>query len=375
MAPYRIRVMSQSFGDRSTTGLSSLKNKPNPLDPFTYRDDFTRKEMLIWRFIDYDRMMFGKNDPITGRQWMSLGDLYWEYRRPADASVFYRRGLKILRNGCKPTDDSLLDGLKKMANCCLVLTQYDEAEVLFRDIVASIDAKMHLNLTLSEEAKKKTAGKPKPNLRAERIAALLALAETLKRQQKFRETAQAFNDVVDMHEASGHLPGEDCLAVYRELAETYSALGDPQKAELFIATAKQLDFMRIVEQAVGPEAKTLIREMEPLAALYLKRNKYDIVRGLKKRIEVCELVDKVKYANYPGIEKDLERLAVLYDERDQPGDATLSFHLRMRAKRIIEDATTKVTTLMMITAGKLYWVFEAIEGMEAMLASMLAGLF
>lgn len=351
MAPYRIRLMAQSFGTFSTTGASGMNSK-SPFDPSRYRDDFTRHEMIIWRFIDYDRMMFGKNDPITARQWLNLGDLYWEHRKPGEAAVFYRKGLKILQSVCANTDELLISAQKKMANCYLLIGDYVEAEKLLNAIAIAIDAKQ--------------------GPRSELITNLIVLAETLKKQEKFSDAARALNTIVDLHEADGDLPGEECLAIYRELSETYTALGDPEKAELFIATAKQLDFMRIVESAVGQDGRSLIRELEPLAALYLRRNKTAIVKGLKKRIEICELVYKVKTHNYPGIERDLERLAVLIDERNQPGDATTSFHLRARAKRLLEEANNKLYVFFMIMSNKLYWLFEAIEGSEALIYSFAA---
>lgn len=355
MAPYRIRSMSEGFSTMSATGASSLGKPKGPFDPSRYRDDFTRREMICWRLIDYDRMMFGKNDPITARQWMNLGDLYWEHRRPGDAAVFYRKGLKIFQSACANTDEKLIAAQKKMANCYLLIGNFEEAEKLLSEIAVAIEGKV--------------------GARAECITNLIVLAETQKKQQKFKDAAIALNTVVDLHEADGNLPGDECLAIYRELSETYTALGDPARAELFIATAKQLDFMRIVEKAVGQDAKTLVRELEPLAALYLRRSKTEIVRGLRKRIEICDLVFKVKDHRYPGIERDLERLAVLLDERNYGGDKTTAFHLRARAKRLIEEAGNKLHVFFMVAASKLYWVLEAIEGSEAVIASFASMMF
>jgi tetratricopeptide (TPR) repeat protein len=355
MAPYRIRLMSEGFGSMSTTGASALGKQKGPFDPSRYRDDFTRREMICWRLIDFDRMMFGKNDPITARQWMNMGDLYWEYRRPGDAAVFYRKGLKIFRTACVNTDEKLIAAQKKMANCELVLGNFIEAEKLLSEIAVAIEVK--------EDA------------RAERITNLIVLAETQKKQQKFKEAAVALNTIVDLHEADGNLPGDECLAIYRELSETYTALGDPVKAQLFIATANQLDFMRIVEKAVGQDAKTLVRELEPLAALYSRRNKTEIVRGLRKRIEICELFFKVKDQRYPGVVRDLERLAVLLDERNYGGDKTTAFHLRARAKRLLEEAGGRLHMFFMVAASKLYWVLEAIEGSEAVIVTFASMMF
>lgn len=355
MAPYRIRTMSEGFSSMSTTGGSALGKVKGPFDASRYRDEFTRREMICWRLIDYDRMMFGKNDPITARQWMNLGDLYWEFRRPGDAAVFYRKGLKIFRNACVNTDEKLIAAQKKMANCDLLIGNLEEAEKLLCEIEVAVAAK--------------------EGARAERIANLVVLAETQKKQQKFKAAAISLNAIIDLHEADGNLPGEECLAIYRELSETYTALGDPVKARLFIATAKQLDFMRIVEKAVGQDAKTLVRELEPLAALYSRRSKTEIVRGLRKRIEICELFFKVKDQRYPGVERDLERLAVLLDERNYGGDKTTAFHLRARAKRLLEEAGTKLHVFFMLAASKLYWLLEAIEGSEAVIVTFASMMF
>lgn len=369
MAPYRIRLMSQSFGGMSATGLSSLKHNPGaPLGQNRYRDDFTRREMLIWQFIDFDRMMFGKNDPITARQWMSMGDLYWEHRRVGEARAFYGKGLKIFELACENTDERLISARRVMANCCRTLCVYDEAEVLLRQVAAGLEARI---IDPEAPAGPVLKQKTRAELEVELIANLLALAETLKKQTKFRESADVFGRLVDIHEANGLPNGEECLAVYRELSSAYSAFSDSENAELFSATARQLDFMRIVEKAVGPESWTLIRELEPLVVLYGKRNKTEIVASLKQRIEICQLVARVSGPSYPGIEKDLERLASHYDERNEPGDATSSFRLRARAKRIMNELGSKVTACWLMAVSKAAWLLEAIEGSEVVIATML----
>lgn len=382
MAPYRIRMMSMSFSGRSATGLSSLK-KPVPgapafFDPFKDRDEFTRREMLIWRLIDFDRMMFGKHDPITARQWITLGDLHWEYRHPGEARMFYQRGLKIFRLSCEPTDDRLIAAQKKLANCYAAIGSYGDAELLFKEIAIALDLKsiasqQETNATangdLSAKPNKVTASEVGHS--TERIINLLALAESLTRQNKHVESADVLNRVVDMYEASGLPSGEDCLRVYIELSSTYKLIGDAKNAELFSTTARQLDFMRIVEQAVGPEARSLILELESLAALYRQREKFDVVAALNKRVRICQLVDRTSGPDYPGIEADLERLAALLDARAEAADATRAFHLRARRKRILDKMSNKFSIVAMVLAGKLSWLFTAIESCEPLIATAL----
>lgn len=380
MAPYRIRMMSMAFGGTSATGLSSLKTSAAqaPFDPNRYRDEFTRREMLIWRFIDYDRMMFGKHDPITARQWITLGDLHWEYRHPGEARMYYQRGLKIFRLSCVNTDDRLIAAQKKLANCYMAIGSYEDAELLLKELAEAFEQKKHSMVSSSScttgSGSSSAVGKSKDSgvdLTTERIVNLLALAETLKRQRKYLEAADALQKVVDIHEDSGVPTGDDCLSVYQELSSTYELIGDMTKAELFSATARQLDFMRIVEKAVGPEARSLIAELESLASLYRKRNKLDIVAALNKRIRICYLVDKVAGADSPGIVADLESLAQMFDARQEPADSTRAFHLRARAKRIIEKLHNKVSVVTMFVAGKLSWLFSIFEGSEPLIMSSL----
>lgn len=383
MAPYRIRMMSASFGGRSVTGLSSIKKTapgaPFAYDPFRDRDEFTRREMIIWRLIDFDRMMFGKHDPITARQWITLGDLHWEYRHPGEARMYYQRGLKIFRMSCESADDRLIEAQKKLANCYLAIGSYADAELLFREIANALESKFTAAAQESTTARgdtSKPTGKvsvSKVDLTAERIINLLTLAESLKRQDKHMEAAVVLNNVVDIYEAAGLPSGEDCLRVYQELASTYESAGETKKAELFRSTAHQLEFMRIVESGVGPESRSLILELESLAALYRKRDKLDVVDALNKRIRICHLVDRTSGSNYPGIEADLESLALLFDARAEAADATRAFHLRARRKRILDKLSNKVSIAAMVLAGKLSWLFAAVESCEPLIAAALCG--
>ncbi len=390
MAPYRIRMMSNSFSGSTATGLSSIKNKapgaPSTFDPFSGRDEFTRREMIIWRLIDFDRMMFGKHDPITARQWITLGDLHWEYRHPGEARMFYQRGLKVFRMSCENTDDRLIAAQKKLANCYVAIGSYEEAEVLFREIAAAFELKLSATKLIAEgttcgdstgEGRASKAGKTSTSvvdLTAESVVNFLALAETLKRQKKYLEATAVLNQVVDIHEASGLPSGDDCLGVYMELSSTYEQAGDAMKANLFNTTARQLDFMRVVEKAVGAEARSLILELEALVLLYRRRDKHAVVDALNKRIRICHLVDRTSGPNYPGIEADLESLALLLDARAEGADATRAFHLRARRKRILDKMSNKVSLLAMVVAGKLSWLFAAVESCEPMIAAALCSL-
>ncbi len=291
--------------------------------------------------------------------------------------MFYQRGLKIFRLSCEPTDDRLIAAQKKLANCYAAIGSYGEAELLFKEIAIALDLKSIANQQENATATGDRSAKPNKVTASgfghstERIINLLALAESLKRQNKHVESAVVLNRVVDLYEASGLPSGEDCLRVYNELSSTYKLIGDEKNAELFSATARQLDFMRIVEQAVGPEARSLILELESLAALYRQREKFDVVAALNKRVRICQLVDRTSGPNYPGIEADLERLAALFDARAEAADATRAFHLRARRKRILDKMSNKFSIVAMVLAGKLSWLFTAIESCEPLIATAL----
>ncbi|MDZ4836568.1 MAG: hypothetical protein SGJ27_22555 [Candidatus Melainabacteria bacterium] len=398
MAPYHIKLMTSSFSNSPPViGVGALKNQPNAkrsqFSHMLFRDEFTRREMICWHFISYDRMLFGKLDPITGRQWMNLADLYWEYRRPGDARSYYQKALKIFLLSCKKTDDRLIEAKKKLANCYLTIGSYVDTERLLLEVLQALDEKI-VELSVLEAANPTTVkptgdarrasetSKPKivdviGNLRAERVANLLVLAETQKHLKKFQQAIETLALVVDVFESGGKLPrGEQCLAVYLELSKVYTALGESSQSNLYHSTAKQLDFVRIMESAVGRESRSLARELEPLVVLYQKRKKFDIVQSIRKQIELCELASKVSTPiNYKGIESDLERLAKHYDARDDYGDSTVAFHLRARIKRILRDTGNRVSMWMLLATGKMAWLLEAIELNEAFYATMLARLF
>ncbi len=96
--------------------------------------------------------------------------------------------------------------------------------------------------------------------------------------------------------------------------------------------------MLVMVKTAG-DSSVLIAELEQLAELYRVRNRTSVIKALETHVEICKLVAKVSASGYPGIEKDLERLAQLFDARNGPRDAHASFHLRARAKRIVEAAT------------------------------------
>lgn len=337
MAPYRIRSMAMNFDSTSATGLSSLK--PGHPCPNDYPDEFTRRAMKIWSFVDSDRRLFGKTSVVTAQQWMRLADLYREYGQIGDALIFYRRGLAIFRLNCEATDDRLIAARKTLADFYLNMGSPAEAETLLKEIAEAITAKLSAIEagSLASDKKKQPSVEAKNSasaLKASLVETLLILSESLKEQGKYAEAAEVLNRVVDFYERP--LPTSDeCVGVYRELASIYNELGDELKAALFLATAQKLSFVMIMTKCVG-DASSLIVELERLAELYRQQEKSHIVRELEMRIEVCQLSAKVSGAVYPGVEEDLGLLAQHLDRRNEPGDANTAFHLRARAKRIVE---------------------------------------
>lgn len=329
MAPYRIRSMAMNFNSMSATGLSAAKS--GTLDRTRkFPDEFRRRSMIVWSFLDSDRRNFGRNSLITAHQWMRLAALYREYGLIGDALIFYRRALKIFRLHCPPADERLTATQKALADFYMVLGKPAEAEILLREIVEATARQPS-----ASDTKILTSSPSDRHLNAERAATIHLLSGSIKQQGKLLEAAEVLSEMVDFYEAQG-LPGsEECINVYNELSSAYAQLGNKRQADLFLKTARQLRFTLMVIECSG-DARVLIVELERLAELYRQRHRNHIVSAIELRIAICQLLAKVSGRDYPGIEADLEQLAQHYDSRNNPGDAFASFHLRARAKRIAE---------------------------------------
>lgn len=350
MAPYRIRLMTESFSSMSGTGLSSLKKTGEKSPDFSNHPDMlVRKEMLIWRFVDYDRMMFGRWDPITARQWMVLADFYNENRGPAEARQYYELALKVIRKTCKSDDRRYIEIAKKAAQCNLTLAQSAAAQALLEEIAAA------------QETRKDKMD--------ERIPVLLDLARAFREQGKNAECVKVLNQLVFIHEEAGLPISDECLRLYKEIAGVYRELGDAENERLFANTGNQVEFMQIVEKAVGDDAGTLVREMEPLIPLYRRRGQQQIVETLIARVQLCKLADKVKHGDYKGVERDLEELAAMYEKRNKGADRTVAFHHRARAKRI-KDKLHKLLILLAVAGMDLAFELAELAGIEIFIAQM-----
>lgn len=315
MAPYHIRLMAGSFNSNTIVGLP--RTNGNNMPHSGWRDDFTRREMLIWHFLSYDRMMFGKKHPLVARHWINLGDLHFENGSPGQACSYFVRGLRLLEDNCPAEDPRdfyakrLREARTKVADCYILFGNYAEAEVLLGKILQAEDQE-HIE------------------------ADLWKLNSVLDAQQKRQEMVETLSRLVDHHELKGLPASADAINAYRALSAAYKDLGRLSDSEAMLQTAQKIELLDILQRALGKESMSLSPTLQELTVLFTKRGKLDIASQLIERMKICRLADIAKGPDFPGIERHLEELADLYEKRDEPADRTLAFHLRARVKRIAE---------------------------------------
>lgn len=319
MAPYHIRLMAGSFSSKTITGMPNANERNVPHSG--WRDDFTRQEMLIWRFLSYDRMIFGKKHPLVARHWISLGDLHMGNASPGQACSYFVRGLRILEN-CLSEDDQRLCGAfdkrlrearVKVAGCYIMFGHFAEAEILLGKILQAKDLE-HFE------------------------ADSWKLHSVLEAQRKRSEMIENLSRLVEFYERTCMPASDEALNAYRALAAVHRDLGNPDSG-VMLQTAQSIEILNISQRALGKESLALVPILQQLTALFTKRAKFDIASQLIEQIKICRLADTAKGPDFPGIERHLEELAILYEKRDEPADRTLAFHLRARVKRIAQRST------------------------------------
>lgn len=120
MAPYHIRMMSQSYSGKSNTFSGS---------------DFSRREHLIYSWLSMDHVYFGKVSSEAARHWIALGDLHSSELYPASGRRFFEKAVGILRQIKDADDPVLLAALKKLADCNASCTRDNEALVLYLEMI------------------------------------------------------------------------------------------------------------------------------------------------------------------------------------------------------------------------------------------------
>lgn len=310
MAPYHIRMMSQSYSGKSNTFSGS---------------DFSRREHLIYSWLSMDHVYFGKVSSEAARHWIALGDLHSSELYPASGRRFFEKAVGILRQIKDADDPVLLAALKKLADCYVSCTRDNEALALYLEIAEHTGEDGEV-----------------------RDVALADLKRAYLRLEDARNALAVSASLIERAEARGY---DSCLLsapLYKEMADLYAAVGDSRQAEFYASLHSSLDWYSIMEKSCGKESRQLKPELEKLVEFYRRSKRSALVDHIRTHLEMIDLTALVSGAEYPAIESDLHRLAELHELRNEGADKTVAFHYRAKARRIKErrEGRTKFKSML-----------------------------
>jgi len=131
------------------------------------------------------------------------------------------------------------------------------------------------------------------------------LAKLLRHDNRLKEAAQAYENVVKQMEAGGNLWQETLPGAYQSLARTYGALS--RYAEAGKITRKALAFQ---EEVDGPNAPSLVPLLVDLAGIYMWEMRYEETRHLLER---ARRIGETNYGLDHSISREmLQHLAQLH---------------------------------------------------------------
>ncbi|MBP9092117.1 hypothetical protein KBI23_13905 [bacterium] len=309
-APYRIRQFS-----------TSLNSNPSNTD-----GEFARKEALFRQWLARDQITFGKKHTECAGHLVRLGDLHASEFWPAMGLPYYDKALKIYEvdNSLESSDLRVIALKGKMADCYLASGQFDVAEPLIASVAAA---------TLASEC----------GMEAKRTC-LERWKNCLEEQGKFAESNAVFQRIIAMYEEPAVLNYDLLSQFYRDFSvlSTKSG-GNGEVAALYLALAGALTNLSVMENACGKESHLLRRDLETVIELYLQCGRTELAARLAGQVKLIDLLVKVSREDCPTMEKDLEQIALHYDERDQPGDSSLAHRYRQRAQVVAERRAAKLT--------------------------------
>lgn len=276
-----------------------------------------RLERLYKQFLRRDQIMFGKHHYYSARTMLSLADFYKERRRYGEARVWYVRAVAVLENHFQPGEPRLTEAYRKAARYYEAYYQHDVSESFYNKAIESASR---------EPGDKK--GVSADDLRG--------LTRVRWAQAKFALVEESLLAELALVETECGVLDERLFSLVTELARLYRDWGK-EKEEL----RANLRFNRLVSVSIGVKAlgsdnPALMRDLEALHSFLLPEGNQKTLSLLSDWIKLLRLVRKVSGADYPGLPSDLRALADLYDKRAQGGDLTVAFHLRAKAKHILE---------------------------------------
>lgn len=290
------------------------RNKESP-------DEYTRKERLFKRFIQHDKILFGKKSVYRVHSLWSMAEFYREHYRYGEAEKFYCTAVALLLSSIEEEQRLPFEFRHKLSHFIAFLDNYNktaDAELLQRRLMA--------------ETSQSATAREKADDHA--LLALLCL-----KNGKEQEAATFFKQARDLIEP---ILGPDSAELVDYLYAQKFVFERANVSQSFLADCKKhlhlLEILCIMDRALGNDHHSSIPALDELKSYYLAKGKIDLAERIALRREIAFLAAKVKSGDYPGVVRDLKKLSELYEARKEGADATLAFHARARIARLEKAA-------------------------------------
>jgi tetratricopeptide (TPR) repeat protein len=273
-------------------------------------------ERWLKQNIRRDRIMFGRDNIYGTITMMSLANFYRSQRRFGEAEAWYLKAVSILEHQLKLGEQRLSEAYSHLGEFYLEYMHNERAEQAYERAVAS---------------KSVQHGAQSPEL----VRDLQMLSEVRLKLEKFALARESLLKLLAIQEDTLGPTHPELGATISQLELVERKLGNAAQAATWQAHARIIDSLSVLEPALGAEHIGLIPDLELLASLYHKQGKHELAARVSLQVRLNLLAWKVRGPEYPGIMRDLRELARLYEQRNEPGDATMAFRLRARADHIV----------------------------------------
>lgn len=282
-------------------------------------DDYSRIQRLLKGFMTKDKILFGKKSVYRVHSIWSLADFYRKHYRYGEAETLYRQGVKLLLDSIKEENKLPFQFRERLGEFIEFLDQYSktpEAEYLQRELIDKTQDEGNIKQKALDRVR---------------------LAQLCARNGKGKEAAAYLKEGRDLLEPILGAASNELLAF---LEEQKFVFGRADLPPAFLDDCRKhislLDQVLIMERALGQDHQSIIPALDALISYYSSQNKMELAKKLKVDRDIAFLAAKTK-GSYFAVVRDLQELASLYETRNEGADATMAFHARAKAKRIVES--------------------------------------
>ncbi|MGB3535260.1 MAG: CHAT domain-containing tetratricopeptide repeat protein [Microcoleaceae cyanobacterium] len=267
------------------------------------KGQYDEAEVLLLRSLDiYDKALETDN-PLVGRNILSLASLYQTQRRFNEAEPLYQRGLTIIEKALGADHPAFVHYLNRLALLYIEQGRYDKAEALYQR-----------SLTIAE----RTVGVDHPTF----AQWLYNLAHFYSIHGRYSDAEALYQRSLEIWDRIGH---SDIAFSLTGLANLYLNQGRYSDAEALYQRS-----LAIREKAWGTEHYIVANSLNNLAVLYTVQGRYSDAEALLQR--ALTLFKKAFGIEHPDVASTLSDLADLYSKQGRYDQAE-SFYQRSLAIR------------------------------------------